>query len=215
LINLSEQIKSIRHSESLIEERASESNYKDKSKDYRIIHFGTHGLLNEKSPLFSKLVLVKDSIEDGYLHIYEIYGQNLNAELAVLSACNSGKGKVESSDGIVSLTQAFTHAGCPSVLMTLWEVDEKSTSEILALFYDNLQNGQRKSEALRNAKLSFLENASFQYQDPYYWAGLVVIGNDTPIFTASSSYFEVLFIIFLIVILAVYTQKFLARKKGG
>ena len=172
-------------------------------------------LSNSEKKEAELMLMRQPPIEDGYLHIYEIYGQNLNAELAVLSACNSGKGKVESSDGIVSLTQAFTHAGCPSVLMTLWEVDEKSTSEILALFYDNLQNGQGKSEALRNAKLSFLENTSFQYQDPYYWAGLVVIGNDTPIFTASSSYIEVFLVIFLNVILAVYTQKFLTRRKGA
>ena len=206
LINLSEQIKNIRKSEALTEEEASESNFKNKSQDFKILHFGTHGLLNENSPLFSKLVLVNDSLEDGYLHIYEIYGQNLNSELAVLSACNSGKGKVESSDGIVSLTQAFTHAGCPSVLMTLWEVDEKSTSEILSLFYDNLQKGQNKSVALRNAKLDFLEGASYQYQDPYYWAGLVIIGNDEPLFSSNFGPMQLLIygVIFLLLVLVIW-----------
>jgi len=183
LINLANNISELKSSVSLTDRDATENHFKEMSSDYKILHFGTHGLLDHESPLFSRLVLAKDTIEDGYLNVYEIYGQNLNAELAVLSACNSGQGKLESSDGIVSLTQAFTHAGSPSVLMTLWEVDEKSTSEILAIFYENLVKGQKKSIALRNAKREFLSNSSYQLNDPYYWAGLVVIGNDDPIFT--------------------------------
>ncbi|MDF1699313.1 MAG: CHAT domain-containing protein, partial [Saprospiraceae bacterium] len=129
-----------------------------------------------------KLIFAKDSIEDGYLHTYEIFGQNLNADLAVLSACNSGNGKLVSGEGVLSMAHAFTHAGCPSILMTKWEVDEKSTAQIIENFYDNLKAGQHKSEALRNAKLDFLANAPLQLQDPYYWAGLVIIGSDEPLF---------------------------------
>jgi CHAT domain-containing protein len=132
--------------------------------------------------MFSKLIFAKDSIEDGYLHTYEIFGQNLNADLAVLSACNSGNGTLVSGEGVLSMAHAFTHAGCPSVLMTKWDVDEKSTSTILNHFYENLRAGKSKSEALRDAKLTFLENSPAVLHDPYYWAGLVLIGDDSALF---------------------------------
>jgi len=182
LVRLANELSQFSNSKSLISSDATEFGYKDKVEDYKIVHLGTHGILNNQSPMFSKLIFAKDSIEDGYLHTYEIFGQNLNADLAVLSACNSGSGKLVSGEGVLSMAHAFTHAGCPSILMTKWAVDEKSTAQILGGFYNNLKKGQRKSEALRNAKLDFLAASPPQLQDPYYWAGLVLIGSDEPLF---------------------------------
>lgn len=183
LLSLSESLSRSFSGKNYKEEAATESVFKSQAQDYKILHIGTHGILNDQSPLFSKLIFAKDSLEDGYLHAYEIYGKNLNANLAVLSACSSGKEKTYASEGIVSLSHAFTHAGCPSILMTKWDVDEKSTSVILESFYKNIKKGMTKSEALREAKLSFLNTSPVELHDPYYWAGLVVIGDDSAMFT--------------------------------
>jgi len=203
LLSLSESLSRDFAGETYEELDATESVFKSKAQDYRILHIGTHGVLNNESPLFSKLVFARDSIEDGYLHTYELYGKNLNADLAVLSACSSGKERSYASEGIVSLSHAFTHAGCPSVLMTKWDVDEKSTSMILRSFYDNLRNGKSKSEALRDAKLSFLKNTPLELHDPYYWAGLVLIGDDSAMFSTPwhHSYVKIALVILLMVFL--------------
>lgn len=203
LVRLANELSQFSKSESLISSDATEFGYKEKVEDFRILHLGTHGILNNQSPMFSKLIFAKDSIEDGYLHTYEIFGQNLNADLAVLSACNSGSGTLVSGEGVLSMAHAFTHAGCPSVLMTKWDVDEKSTSTILNYFYKNLREGKSKSEALRDAKLTFLENSPAVLHDPYYWAGLVLIGDDSAMYSGSwyRSPFGITFIIFFVLIL--------------
>lgn len=167
------------------EYNATESNFLNHRQDYNIIHFGTHGLLNDQSPLFSSLVLVKDSIEDGYLHTYEIYKETIDAKMAVLAACSSGLGALSTGDGVKSLAQAFLKAGVPSVLMTLSDVDEKATSSILESFYTHLKRGKSKSEALRAAKLEFMQNAPPEFENPYYWSGLMIIGTDSPIYNQS------------------------------
>lgn len=189
-------------SESFTEDLATEKAFNEHASDYRILHIATHGILNQDAPLFSKLIFAKDSIEDGYLHAYELYTKNLNADLAVLSACSSGIENKFGLEGLVSLTQAFTHAGCPSVLMTKWDVDEKSTSIILDSFYKNLKAGQIKSEALRNAKLSFLDSAPQELQEPYYWAGLVLIGSDEALFAKTNylRYFIAVIVVMLLLI---------------
>lgn len=182
LLSLSDKLKSIfRSSENLIESDATESAFNEKATDYRILHLATHGVLDHTSPLHSKLIFAKDSLQDGYLHTYEIFGQEIDADLAVLSACSTGKENIQGYDGVLSLSQAFTHAGCPSILMTLWDVDEKSTAQILENFYEELKKGKKKSVALRDAKLQFLKTAPSTLKDPYYWGGLVLIGNDSPV----------------------------------
>ncbi|MDF1699321.1 MAG: CHAT domain-containing protein [Saprospiraceae bacterium] len=201
LLSLSESLSRDFDGESYQELAATEHMFKQKAQDYRILHIGTHGVLNDDAPLFSKLIFAKDSLEDGYLHAYELYGKNLNADLAVLSACSSGKEKTYASEGIVSLSHAFTHAGCPSVLMTKWDVDEKSTSIILELFYKNLKDGKSKSVALHEAKLTFLANAPAELHDPYYWAGLVLIGDDSAIF--ATPWYKDLIWIFVLVLLVI------------
>lgn len=208
LINLASNLNTVDRSVSLTSMQATESNYKNQSADFKILHLGTHGILNDESPLFSKLIFAKDSIEDGYLHTYEIYGQTLNADLAVLSACNSGNGQLVEGEGVLSLAHAFTHAGCPATLMTLWAVDEKSTSIILESFYKNLRSGQKKSVALRNAKLSFLESSPQELRDPYYWAGLVLIGSDASLFSASGRYWWLLAVLAFMVL---FVYLYLAR----
>ncbi|NNC82995.1 MAG: CHAT domain-containing protein, partial [Flavobacteriales bacterium] len=111
-------------------EEANESEFKQHAAQYEVIHLGTHTEINNVSPLYSKLILSKSSSEDGYLHAYELYDMQLQAELAVLTACQTGVGQQESSEGVISLAHSFAYAGCPSIIMSLWDVDEQSTAII-------------------------------------------------------------------------------------
>ena len=160
---------------------ATEKIFRDKAQDYRILHFGMHSLLNDKSPLLSNLVfthLKNDSTTDNKLTINELYGLRLNADLAVLSACNTGMGDINRGEGVISLSRAFAYTGVPATIMSLWEVEDFSTSDIIPLLYDNLKAGQNKDEALKNAKITYLSIIKTDAEaHPYYWAGLIATGN--------------------------------------
>ena len=160
---------------------ATEDNFKAKCGNYGIIHLGTHAELNATSPLLSRLVLAKSKSNDGYLHAYEIYNLPLRAELVVLTACQTGSGKINSGEGVISLAHSFAFAGCPSLIMSLWEIDEKITSAIIDDFYKNLSHGYSKSEALATAKRNYLETAQGDLANPIYWAGMVLTGNTDPV----------------------------------
>lgn len=186
LVHLAKKLQAIPDCHSLIGQRATEHAFKTNNGAYAVLHLGTHGVLDDHSPMFSKLVFAKDSVEDGYLYTYEIFKQQFHTKLAVLSACNTGSGAMEDGSSVFSMAQAFTHAGCPASLMTLWEVDEKSTAQILTRFYQKLEEGLTKSQALRRAKVEYLSSVPIPLQRPYYWAGLVLYGDDSPVFEKNS-----------------------------
>ena len=165
---------------------ASERRFRSMSGRYGILHLGTHAEMNEIAPLYSYLVFDKDgdgmgSDGDGYLHAYEIFDLDLRAQLAVLTACETGIGKESNGEGVRSLAYGFAYAGCPSLVMSLWNVDERSSSEVITNFYAALADGMPKDEALRAAKLHYLEDASGDLREPYYWAGLLLVGDPAPI----------------------------------
>lgn len=175
---------------------ATESEFKDKVNNFDVIHLAMHAFVDDNDPMNSKLVFApgNDSIEDGALHAFELYNMELNAELAVLSACKTGYGRLAEGEGVMSLAMAFSYAGVPSVVMSHWQVDDQSTSELMELFFQNLSKGMRKSEALRSAKLEFLGSTSSRRTHPYYWATFVVVGDDSALQFKSyvkSSYFLV------------------------
>ncbi|MEP2026628.1 MAG: CHAT domain-containing tetratricopeptide repeat protein [Reichenbachiella sp.] len=164
-----------------LENDATESKFKEDASNYNILHLAMHALIDDEDPMLSKLVFAKDendSINDGLLHTYEIFNMNMNPELVVLSACNTGFGKLERGEGVNSLAYAFAYAGCPSIVMSQWQVDDKSTSILMKDFFENLSGGMSKSKALREAKLKFLNDPSSRYANPSYWAGFVLIGNE-------------------------------------
>ena len=165
---------------------ADERGFRALAKDYGILHLGTHAELNEHAPLYSRLVLSKDgtsqeSDADGYLHAYEIYELELNAQLAVLTACETGAGSNTEGEGVRSLGYSFAYAGCPSLVTSLWAIDEKSSSGIITRFYEYLADGMPKHLALRQAKLDHLAEATDELAMPYYWAGMVLMGDVEPI----------------------------------
>lgn len=171
---------------SFVSNEATERNFKSEADKYQIIHFGTHTEINNLSPLLSRLVLSQNNIsnseeDDGYLHVYEIYNTPLRAELAVLTACETGIGKASASEGMLSLAHSFAYAGCPSIVMSLWQIDEKTSATISHEFYKNLASGISKNEALRQAKISFIKSNSSELSAPYYWSGMVLMGDASPL----------------------------------
>lgn len=172
--------------QSFLNEKASKQLFINNAREHKIIHVGTHAESNNINPELSRLVFAKNLSDardknDNYLYAYEIYNLNLSAELAVLTACETGKPTYQPGEGMISLAHAFNYAGSESILTSLWEIDEKSSTEILNNFYIYLTDGKRKDEALRLAKLDYLENASGRTIHPQYWAGLILMGNSDPL----------------------------------
>jgi len=163
--------------DTLLGKAASEEAIKSlRLKDYRILHFATHSLLDEQVASRSALVLAQDDdpSEDGFLQVREIYGMELNADLVVLSACRTALGKLEKGEGIQGLPCAFFCAGARSVLVSLWPVGDRSTSRFMEFFYEHLFRGESKQEALRGAKLNMIKAKDTQLRQ---WAGFILMGD--------------------------------------
>ena len=143
-------------SELFVEEAATKSQFKMRSPEFDILHLSLHSVLNKDIPELSTMVFA-DHEGDHILHLSELYGYNLNAKLAVLSACNTGIGAAATGNEIVSMTRAFNDAGVPSIISSLWSVPDLATKNIMPDVYLNLKDGKSKSEALRLAKLAFLQ----------------------------------------------------------
>lgn len=132
--------------------------------------------------MLSKLVFYQDNdtLEDGMLNTYELFNMDLNAGLAVLSACNTGSGKLLKGEGIMNLARGFIYAGVPGIVMTMWSVEDQASSDIVNKFYKYLKDGMSKDEALRQAKLDFLAQGDPLKSHPFYWAAYVNIGDNSP-----------------------------------
>jgi len=158
----------------LLGKDATESALYRQSPEAGIIHLAVHGSYNSANPLHSGLYLAPDIEQDGLLETREIYKLNLsNANLVVLSACQTQLGKLSTGDEMVGMTRAFLFAGTPTVISSLWEVDDKATELLMEKFYGNWRNGMSKEEALRQAQIEIRAN----YPNPYYWAGFVLNGD--------------------------------------
>jgi CHAT domain-containing protein/Tfp pilus assembly protein PilF len=176
-----ENILKLMKGKKLIGEEATESKFKNLASSYDILHFATHTRIDDENPLSSMLSFYpySNSGEDGVLHTYEIYNLELNGELAVLSACSTGNGKLQKGEGVISLARAFTYAGMPSVMMTLWDVEDVSTGNIIPSFYHLLGSGFDKDIALQMAKLTYLEKTKPEIEThPAFWSGFVLYGNN-------------------------------------
>jgi len=181
-----------------INEKATEANFKKNASDYNVLHLAMHTLMRDDNPLYSMLAFTNvdtgDTIEDNRLYAYEIYNMKLNAQMAVLSSCNSGFGKMQKGEGMLSLARGFIYAGCPSIIMTLWQVADKSSSELMTSFYKYLKRGKSKQEAMRLAKIDYLEEADDLTSNPYFWSGFVVLGDGSPIYKKSGFTYWILVI---------------------
>ena len=163
---------------------ATEAKFKQKAAQFGLLHLAMHGEADFENANFAHLKFTNmelDSLEDNLLHHYEIANMDLNAQLAVLSACETGVGKYEEGEGVFSLARSFMYAGVPSVVMSLWKVNDRSTGQLMPYFYKNLSAGMSKEKALHRAKSAFLEETEMAYRHPYYWSGFVLLGDNQPI----------------------------------
>jgi CHAT domain-containing protein len=200
-----------------INEKATEANFKKYASDYNVLHLAMHTILRDDNPLYSMLAFTNvdtgDTIEDNKLYAYEIYNMKLNAQMAVLSSCNSGFGKMQKGEGMMSLARGFIYAGCPSIIMTLWQVADKSSSELMTSFYKYLKRGKSKQEAMRLAKIDYLEEADDLTSNPYFWSGFVVLGDGSPIYQKSGfAYWMIVITIFVGILVFLQYRKSGSRK---
>jgi len=146
---------------------------------YRIVHFATHGLINNEHPELSGIVLSlfdpQGQSQNGFLRLHDIYNLHLPADLVVLSACSTGLGKDVKGEGLIGLTRGFMYAGASGVVASLWKVDDDATAELMKYFYQGMfTKGLSPSAALRDSQLKLSQQK--RWQAPYYWAGFVIQG---------------------------------------
>jgi CHAT domain-containing protein/Tfp pilus assembly protein PilF len=156
---------------------ASEKNVRDNPllRQARWIHFAVHGFLNEERPEYSGLLLARDGdpADNGLLQVYEIFNLDLTADLVVLSACDTALGKNVSGEGLLGVSRALLYAGAASVVVSLWQVSDASSSDLMIRFYRHLAEGQEKAEALRLSKLELIRAGK---SHPYHWAAFTLVG---------------------------------------
>jgi CHAT domain-containing protein len=183
-VNVIKQIYGPANSRVYVGAEAREERVKAEAGGYRILHLATHGILNDSNPMYSHLVLAQaegDTSEDGLLEAWEIMKLDLNADLAVLSACETARGRVGAGEGMIGLSWALFVAGCPTSVLSQWKVDSAGTTELMVEFHRQLKsqmatgsNRISAARALREAALKLLRTN--RYRHPFYWAGFVVTG---------------------------------------
>ena len=161
----------------LIGNDAREETFKQLAGDFDILHFATHGLFNDGAPLYSRLLLSQDQPddgEDGFLEAWELLGLKLRARLAVLSACETGRGRIGEGEGLFGLSWALLTSGCPEVIVSQWKVDSASTTDLMLGLHRRLREGREPVQALREASLELMRRPGFNH--PFYWAPFVSVG---------------------------------------
>jgi len=168
-----EAIASLFHTQPLTGSQASKTTVLRRLPNARIIHLATHGLLNDAQPLESAIALAPDATNNGLLTAAELLQLNLGAELAVLSACDTGQGRI-TGDGVIGLSRSLITAGVPSIIVSLWAVPDAPTAELMTEFYRQLQRSPNKAQALRQAMLTIKNDP--RYANPRNWAAFTLIG---------------------------------------
>jgi CHAT domain-containing protein len=192
---------------------ARESVFKSEAGKYAVVHLAMHAFLDDLYPMNSAMLFtdIDDRPEDGLLRTYEVYGLPLRAEMIVLSSCNSGSGRLSNGEGILSLARGFLYSGSKSVVMSMWEIEDKSGTEIIINFYGNLLKGMSKSKALKKARREYLAGANQLRSHPYFWSTLVIYGSDDPVFNRLKVY-QIIILILVITGAGFFTVYLLKRK---
>jgi len=182
----------IADSKVLLSTDATEKQFKVNAPGSKILHLSTHSFLFNNQPVII-LTQSADSVNDGFLEAGEIVQLNLKSDMVVLSSCRSGLGEIDEAEGILGMQKAFFEAGASSIVVSLWDVNDKYTSVFMQDFYKNLSDGNDKAEALRSAKINFIKKYS---ANPYYWSAFVLAGNTSPINIHKSSSNNIFFYLF-------------------
>ena len=204
----SQKIVSLFNGDLFANEKATKANFIKEKEHYDIFHLSMHSQLFEDD--FNKSCLVFSNHEK--LYFSDLYGMNIPTSMVVLSACDTGNGTIKKGEGIMSMSRALTYAGVKSAVVSLWQVSDKETSEIMISFYENLKKGQTKDEALANAKTIFIKNNPMK-NHPYYWAGFIVNGDVSAITNKNYTWMVYVSLALIFLLLFVFRKKLLQFRK--
>ncbi len=185
-------------------DNANKSNFLKNSANSKIIHLATHANASGNPQI---------QFYDSILPLHELYTYKNNADLVVLSACETNLGEIKKGEGVLSLARGFFHSGANSVVSSLWKINDASTSEIMTDFYKNLKDNQSKTFALNNAKRSYLKNHSLSEKSPYYWASFVLIGDTNPVFESNIVLYISIILTFIVLVFLFLRRKVVKHKK--
>lgn len=206
------------HGKFLVDQEANESNFKTlaQSSNFSIIHMAMHGIVDKRNPEYSCMALTKaskDTLVDDLLYAYEINLLDLQANLVVLSACETGYGKYERGEGVMSIGRGFMYAGVPSIVMTLWPLSDGSGPFLIEKLYQGLADGLPKDQALRQAKLAWIQKSSKKTAHPFFWASFITLGDNSPIHVDKQGFFKDNWMYFLMGFFALAALVFILKRK--
>ncbi len=160
----------------LVGEEATEKTFKREAARYRVLHVAAHGLFDERAPMYSSLLLSRsgDGSEDGFLEAREIADLSLHSDVAILSACDTARGRYGAGEGLIGMSWALSVAGCPTAIVSQWKAASAPTADLMIAFHRNLLAGHSKSDALRRAALALMKERAHEH--PFYWAAFVLVG---------------------------------------
>ena len=192
-------------SDVLLNEDATKANFLNAALNPKVIHLATHADVGQgDNPWIA--------FSDAKMYLKEIYATKTNSEMVVLSACNTSDGNLKRGEGIMSLARGFFYSGAKSVVSSLWPVTDASGKDIMISFYKYMDKGYSKSKALREAKLNYLNTAkATELKHPFYWAGYIVVGDNTPLITSSFSFWTYAGIVLLLVLIYAFRKKLFKR----
>jgi len=178
-----QEIHAMTDGELFIKEEATEENFINEAEYYNVLHLATHGMANDTLIEYSYLAFTEiiDSIENELLLLKDIYNLKLNADMVVLSACQTGIGDVFKGEGMMSMSRAFSYAGADCIIPSLWSINDAKTKELMQLFYKNIQDGKPKDVAMQKAKIAYVKSNFDIGAHPFYWSPFVIIGNNSPV----------------------------------
>ncbi len=210
-ISLVKKISGLFDGSAYLNEDCTKEEFMKSAGNHTILHIATHAVSDNIHPEYSRLIFSKNTNNysaQNFLYLNDIYTCNLQSDLTVLSACETGKPGYKDGEGMISLANAFNYSGSKSLVMGLWKIDEHASSILLEKFYKYIRQGLSKDEALRQAKLDYLSEANGRMLLPAYWAGLVVMGNTEPIaIQESNTYWQWLILIITAVVAIAMIRK--------
>lgn len=190
---------------------ATKAAFLEEGMKAKILHLATHACVDDQDPARSKIFF-----GDDHLYAHELYQLQLQAQMVVLSACETGVGVFQRGEGVMSLARGFAQSGAPSLTLSYWSVSDQSTAQLMNHYYASLANGYQKHDALQEAKLNYLRNQEqLNRLHPYYWSGFVHFGNTDPVELNSSKHSIWPFVWIVLGLLALLITLFLSRKKSA
>lgn len=193
------QIAALFEADVFLGDEANKRQFVRNAESYNLLHLAMHSNINNLNSELTNLSF--SPVEKDYqMFISELYNMKINADMVVLSACNTGVGELKKGEGLINVSRAFTYAGVPSIVMSLWNVPDKETARIMVSFYQYLKKGYSKNRAMRLAKIDYLSSVDDPtLKHPYYWAGFIVYGNDMPVSDPQYLWIYILGALFLLI----------------